>query len=77
MYAKAMSRGEQTKARAAAELARQLHEALLRDRSHSIADVALACGFATQSHFTLAFKSRTGVTPGAYRRGCPPDRASQ
>jgi hypothetical protein len=32
MYAKVMSRGEQTKARAAAELARQLHEALLRER---------------------------------------------
>lgn len=32
MYAKGMSRGEQTKARAAAELARQLHEALLRER---------------------------------------------
>ena len=32
MYAKVMSRGEQTKAQAAAELARQLHEALLRDR---------------------------------------------
>lgn len=32
MYAKVMSRGEQTKARAAAELARQLHEGLLRER---------------------------------------------
>jgi AraC family transcriptional regulator len=42
---------------------------LLRDRSHSIAEVALACGFATQSHFTAAFKARIGVTPGAYRRG--------
>ena len=32
MYAKAMAPGEQTKARAADELARQLHEALLRER---------------------------------------------
>ena len=32
MYAKVMSRGEQTKAHAAADLARQLHEALLRER---------------------------------------------
>jgi hypothetical protein len=32
MYGKVMSRGEQTKASAAAELARQLHEALLRER---------------------------------------------
>jgi AraC family transcriptional regulator len=42
-------------------------KALLRDRSHSIAEVALACGFATQSHFTSVFKSRTGLTPRAYR----------
>ena len=42
---------------------------LLRDRSHSIAEVASVCGFATQSHFTVAFKARTGVTPGAFRRG--------
>ncbi len=32
MYRKVMARGEQSKARAAAELARQLHEALLRER---------------------------------------------
>jgi hypothetical protein len=32
MYAKVMAPGEQTKARAAEELARQLHEALLRER---------------------------------------------
>jgi hypothetical protein len=32
MYAKVMSRGEPTRARAAAELALQLHEALLRER---------------------------------------------
>jgi AraC family transcriptional regulator len=44
-------------------------KALLRDRSRSIAEVALACGFATQSHFTAAFKARTGDTPGAFRRG--------
>jgi AraC family transcriptional regulator len=41
---------------------------LLKDNRHSLAEVALACGFSTQSHFTAHFKARTGVTPGAYRR---------
>jgi AraC family transcriptional regulator len=43
-------------------------KALLRGRSHTIAEVAWACGFATHSHFSAVFKARTGVTPGAYRR---------
>jgi AraC-like DNA-binding protein len=34
----------------------------------SIAEIALACGFADQSHFTVAFRKATGVTPGAFRR---------
>ncbi|MCL2448454.1 MAG: AraC family transcriptional regulator [Polyangiaceae bacterium] len=44
-------------------------KALLRGRAESIGEVAVACGFATQSHFTSAFKARTGLTPRAYRRG--------
>jgi AraC family transcriptional regulator len=43
--------------------------ALLRDRRHSIAEIALTCGFSTQSHFSAMFKGKTGMTPGAYRRG--------
>jgi AraC family transcriptional regulator len=43
-------------------------KSLLRDRSRSIADVALQCGFASQAHFQTAFKARTGVTPGTYRK---------
>lgn len=44
-------------------------KALLGDRSRSIAEVAVACGFGSQAHLHAAFKARTGVTPGAYRRG--------
>ncbi len=34
----------------------------------AIGDVALAAGFADQSHFTRAFKRQIGLTPGQYRR---------
>jgi AraC family transcriptional regulator len=44
-------------------------KALLRDRSQSIAEIALTSGFSTQSHFSAVFKGKTGMTPGAYRRG--------
>jgi AraC family transcriptional regulator len=44
-------------------------KALLRDRGHSIAEVAMLCGFASQAHFHTTFKARTGVTPGVYRKG--------
>src|SRR5690606_13205533 len=40
----------------------------LKDDGMSIAEVALACGFSSQGHFTTVFKQRTGTTPGAYRR---------
>lgn len=33
-----------------------------------LASVAIASGFADQSHFTRVFKQTTGVTPGAYRK---------
>lgn len=32
-------------------------------------DVAFACGFADQAHFTRNFKARTGMTPAQFRRG--------
>ena len=34
----------------------------------SLASIALAAGFADQSHLTRAFKRSMGVTPRAYRR---------
>jgi AraC family transcriptional regulator len=34
----------------------------------SLCQVALECGFASQSHFTTAFKRVTGITPGEFRK---------
>ena len=41
---------------------------LLRDDDRSIAEVARAAGFASQSHLTANFRRVTGLTPGRYRR---------
>lgn len=42
-------------------------KALLSAREFSLAEIALACGFANQAHFSRTFKQATGLTPGAYR----------
>jgi len=34
----------------------------------TIADIALECGFADQSHLTRAFAKQIGITPGVWRR---------
>jgi AraC family transcriptional regulator len=51
-------------------LSRRIERAMtiLRDETLSIAEVAGACGFSSQGHFTTVFRKRTGTTPGAYRR---------
>lgn len=41
---------------------------LLRAKELTLLDVALSCGFASQSHFTRVFKSLVGVGPGEWRR---------
>jgi AraC-like DNA-binding protein len=38
------------------------------DAHASLAEIALECGFADQSHFTRAFMARMGVSPGTWRR---------
>jgi AraC-like DNA-binding protein len=58
-------------------LARRVERAkdLLHDAALSLAEVALACGFADQSHFTRIFTSVAGLSPGVWRRiqsGKPP-----
>jgi AraC family transcriptional regulator len=43
----------------------------LSEPGTSISDIALAAGFADQSHFTRVFKRETGLTPAAFRN--PPE----
>lgn len=40
----------------------------LETTTESIAEVAVACGFASQSHFTQVFRRSVGMTPAQYRR---------
>jgi AraC family transcriptional regulator len=44
--------------------------------SESLADLALAVGFADQTHFSRVFKRLTGTTPGAFRRSLSVDSAN-
>ena len=42
---------------------------MLLEGTHTpLAEIALACGFANQSHFTAAFTQATGLSPGRHRR---------
>jgi AraC-like DNA-binding protein len=43
-------------------------KSFLRNRALSLSEVAAACGFADQSHFTHVFTRHVGVSPGAWRR---------
>lgn len=42
----------------------------LAHSSDRIMDIALDCGFSSQTHMTSTFKKYVGVAPGAYRRTC-------
>jgi AraC family transcriptional regulator len=41
---------------------------LLRRPDLSLSEIALACGFADQSHFGRVFTRHTGQSPGTWRR---------
>ena len=43
-------------------------KALLRNFDLGLSDIACACGFADQSHFTRVFTRIAGLSPGAWRR---------
>lgn len=45
---------------------------LLVKSDHSLAHIALECGFSSQSHFSAAFKHFTKVSPGRWRRSFAP-----
>lgn len=52
-------------------------KALLRDPDGPpLAEVAVASGFADQSHFTAAFRRETGTTPGRFRAEVAPSSSS-
>lgn len=42
--------------------------AMIADRKLDLTDIAFACGFADQSHFTRRFKEINGLTPSEYRK---------
>ena len=39
----------------------------LKQQNEAIADIALECGFANQSHFNKVFRQYVGTTPKKYR----------
>ncbi|MBR0882903.1 helix-turn-helix transcriptional regulator [Bradyrhizobium liaoningense] len=47
------------------QLAREL---LAHHQGMTIVDVALACGFASQAHFSTAFTKGIGLSPGSFRK---------
>ncbi|MCC6408509.1 MAG: helix-turn-helix domain-containing protein [Planctomycetes bacterium] len=62
-----------------AELVRQrLASALeeVADGSRELGELAHALGFASHSHFTLAFRRRFGITPSAWRASRPKPRGA-
>lgn len=46
----------------------EIAKTAMRSSGATLAQVALDCGFASQSHFSTCFKAVTGITPGQYRK---------
>ncbi len=46
----------------------QVAKVLMEDHRQTLAQIAVASGFADQSHFTRVFAKHVGVSPGAWRR---------
>ncbi|MEE4187135.1 MAG: AraC family transcriptional regulator [Roseobacter sp.] len=42
---------------------------MLEEPARPLSDIAIACGFADQAHFSRSFKQLTGQTPRAFRTG--------
>ncbi|MGY2049516.1 helix-turn-helix transcriptional regulator [Methylobacterium sp. JK268] len=42
-------------------------QTLLAEGRAGLAEIAMACGYASQSHFTRSFRQATGTTPGRWR----------
>jgi AraC-like DNA-binding protein len=54
----------------------EVAKGMLAGSEKSISDIAIACGFADQSHLTRVFSGIVGVPPGAWRRACRKDGAT-
>jgi len=50
---------------------------LLTDSTRPLAEIGLALGFCSQSHFTAVFRQHVGTTPGAYRLDATRDTPSR
>lgn len=46
---------------------------MMRAQDRSLAEIALACGFSDQSHFTRVFAREEDMSPGRWRRIAEPD----
>jgi AraC family transcriptional regulator len=44
-------------------------QALMKNRSMNLIDIALDCGFSSHAQLTRVFRQITGTTPSEYRRG--------
>ena len=43
-------------------------KAMLKKTSTPLVEIATACGFSSQSHFSTEFRRRVGISPARYRR---------